>query len=839
MASIEMKATMLILLFCCLPCVRAYTSQANPGSPLEVVYAWGKTTYLPSSPEATPQALDAGERYTVGGVGSALATYQTEEGRLYVAGTSTVGELGTGEVSAQHSTPVELTALYGRSVRARSIGLSHTVVSFGAPDCITSFELNATTLVKSERGVVCDGDAVDPTVPPLQYRASRPSVTSTSELAFSNVTFNGDAAVRQSEVDGRAVLSLTPPEGKKKGSIFLTQPIPLSEAFKIDVAFRLGNASSLGGGDEGGDGFVVVLHTAEDGPFALGSEGHDLGIAKSLRLRGDGGLNNSIGIEVDTVRDVGINVRSCEGPYVAAEFADVDECLLGRVPLPVDSILRDGNDHRLVIVYSRGAMDVYLDDVKNPALTIRIVIDSLIPLFEGGKGYFGMSAATGESFESHEVISVKFEQLGRQGTLVGWGSNLYGQLATDVSVSSLSSPSTILAFSLPAEHWQAGMRWTEDFVVDVAAGDRHTLVCTDKGWVYVWGENKYGQLGLPTRGIVDTPRLVTELAGVVKVAAGAFFSMALTNASKIYAWGDNTEGQVGTGTEGGFIYTPSELVIPVALSPSRIFAGGYHAGFVDDGGNLYLWGSNSRGQLGLTGVAQRIPQPRLVPLPGPVDMVSLGRMHSVVLIGGQVYASGSNYFGQLGTGDRASRREFTLLSHFFNRTVANVMAGEHATLAFSYCDGKGFHSNGTCVCQHGIKGGDCSTYCPTALNPSDPTAVEATVCGSHGRTRETNVFTGEIIFGEDCEDDGNCVCEAGFVGTSCEVACVSTLSRRFNPEKQCACLPLYSGLFCDVKQEEQVDWSAISAAPRLHSTLFLPRLFISLLFSFPFLLFHV
>lgn len=50
---------------------------------------------------------------------------------------------------------------------------------------------------------------------------------------------------------------------------------------------------------------------------------------------------------------------------------------------------------------------------------------------------------------------------------------------------------------------------------------------------------------------------------------------------------------------------------------------------------------------------------------------------------GQVYAAGSNYFGQLGTVDRRARQKFSWLSHFVNRTVSAVFAGHHASIALS------------------------------------------------------------------------------------------------------------------------------------------------------------
>lgn len=77
----------------------------------------------------------------------------------------------------------------------------------------------------------------------------------------------------------------------------------------------------------------------------------------------------------------------------------------------------------MVVVYSRGAMDIYFDDMTKKVLTVRIVISDLIPLLDGGRAFVGVAAATGEAFEAHELISFKFEQLGIKGTLIGCKSS--------------------------------------------------------------------------------------------------------------------------------------------------------------------------------------------------------------------------------------------------------------------------------------------------------------------------------------------------------------------------------------------------------------------------------
>ena len=85
----------------------------------------------------------------------------------------------------------------------------------------------------------------------------------------------------------------------------------------------------------------------------------------------------------------------------------------------------------------------------------------------------------------------------------------------------------------------------------------------------------------------------------IAVAAGAAHSLAVTKENELYAWGDNSSGQLGIGP------------IPRALSPSRVrfpflhaivrlvACGDHHSLAICGAGNLFSWGSNQNGQLGL------------------------------------------------------------------------------------------------------------------------------------------------------------------------------------------------------------------------------------------------
>ncbi|XP_053697522.1 probable E3 ubiquitin-protein ligase HERC3 [Sabethes cyaneus] len=85
-------------------------------------------------------------------------------------------------------------------------------------------------------------------------------------------------------------------------------------------------------------------------------------------------------------------------------------------------------------------------------------------------------------------------------------------------------------------------------IAQVVVGFAHCLVLTSNGEVYSWGSGARGQLG---NGIITPrqklPQLVEALAGVkiVHIAAGAWHSAAVSSFGDLYTWGCNDRGQLG------------------------------------------------------------------------------------------------------------------------------------------------------------------------------------------------------------------------------------------------------------------------------------------------------
>lgn len=84
------------------------------------------------------------------------------------------------------------------------------------------------------------------------------------------------------------------------------------------------------------------------------------------------------------------------------------------------------------------------------------------------------------------------------------------------------------------------------------------------GELFAWGENLHGQLGVG-RGIASTPtpQMVEHLYGVplAQVSAGGAHSVALSMSGNVYSWGGNDFGQLGLGhTDGTDARFPPRVV---------------------------------------------------------------------------------------------------------------------------------------------------------------------------------------------------------------------------------------------------------------------------------------
>ncbi|XP_033122621.1 RCC1 and BTB domain-containing protein 1-like isoform X2 [Anneissia japonica] len=176
------------------------------------------------------------------------------------------------------------------------------------------------------------------------------------------------------------------------------------------------------------------------------------------------------------------------------------------------------------------------------------------------------------------------------GQIYSWGHNGYCQLGNGCTNSGLSPKLISNTGNLGSCK-----------VTQIACGSHHTLALTEMGEMYAWGYNNCGQVGTGATANINTPRKVASvLAGkkVVSIACGQTFSLALTQHGEIYGWGYNGNGQLGLGNN---VNQPSPCRVSSIQNTvvSQIVCGYAHALALSDTGVLFAWGANSYGQLGI------------------------------------------------------------------------------------------------------------------------------------------------------------------------------------------------------------------------------------------------
>jgi len=136
-----------------------------------------------------------------------------------------------------------------------------------------------------------------------------------------------------------------------------------------------------------------------------------------------------------------------------------------------------------------------------------------------------------------------------------------------------------------------------DRVVGVALGYACTLVVTDAGAVFSFGDGQSGALGHGSLEAEVLPRRIEALAQngcrFVAVAAGGCHTLALTEEGDLYGWGDWISNGHGRGEP-----VPHLVAAFVGQRVKHAYAGALFSCAVTEKGELYTWGDGNYGHLG-------------------------------------------------------------------------------------------------------------------------------------------------------------------------------------------------------------------------------------------------
>ena len=186
-----------------------------------------------------------------------------------------------------------------------------------------------------------------------------------------------------------------------------------------------------------------------------------------------------------------------------------------------------------------------------------------------------------------------------------------------------------------------------------SAGNSNSAALGSDGSIYSWG----GESGRDTSGIsANQPGIITPPAGIHKftqVSAGNDYSLAVGSDGNIYSWGDNTTDQLGRDTSKAPANRPGIVIPPTTgIRFTQVSAGAWHALALDENGNIYSWGSNTKGALGRDTSTTPENRPGIVTSPTTgirFTQVSAGTFFSLAIDSdGNLYSWGSNGDGRLG-----------------------------------------------------------------------------------------------------------------------------------------------------------------------------------------------
>jgi alpha-tubulin suppressor-like RCC1 family protein len=279
------------------------------------------------------------------------------------------------------------------------------------------------------------------------------------------------------------------------------------------------------------------------------------------------------------------------------------------------------------------------------------------------------------------------------GQLFSTGSNNRGTLGTG-SFNSSTTPASVSTSGV-----LAGKQVTVLSEGNVAGS---AFCVTSDGVLASWGTNTHAQLGLGTTSPWVEPAVGSSVsgnqwlqAGSDRVAMGKNHMLALSDdlPSSILSAGHNNWGQLGralTAIESG-TYPLANLFNVTSIAD--LAAGEEHGAYVTSSGQLYVWGNNSSGQLGLGTSTTLYTSPVVVSTSSGVlngksiSKVSCGSQHTLILsTDGQLFAAGNNSFGQLGNGTTTSSTSpvaVNMSGALAGKTVVTVVAGRLTSAAIT------------------------------------------------------------------------------------------------------------------------------------------------------------
>ena len=197
-----------------------------------------------------------------------------------------------------------------------------------------------------------------------------------------------------------------------------------------------------------------------------------------------------------------------------------------------------------------------------------------------------------------------------------------------------------------------------------------TLTLKSNGEIWSYGYNGYGQLGTGDTSNKILPTY-TGTTNIVQIGLGTTHAIAVDTDGHVWTWGYNNYGQLGNGTTSGTTLQKQQVKSPdgkgVLENIVSVAAGDSYSVALDKNGNVYTWGYNGYGNLGLGNTDYRTLPVKVDNLQGIIKIAAGNVSTFAIDNNNHLWAAGYNGYGNLGDGTTGDKTQFTKL-----QTIENV-----------------------------------------------------------------------------------------------------------------------------------------------------------------------
>lgn len=220
----------------------------------------------------------------------------------------------------------------------------------------------------------------------------------------------------------------------------------------------------------------------------------------------------------------------------------------------------------------------------------------------------------------------------------------------------------------------------------LAVGHNFMIAILKDNRVCSCGNNYYGQLGLGDDNDHDHDYYIPMTINffqdkyVEKIVCGQFHVFAIDIDNFVYAWGSNEFGELGLGDYDNrkypqcvnFFKNQKTYIHGIKCRTNTSYA-------IDIDGNVYIWGHGYQNM--------NTPYKVLFSDDVVIKKIYCGSQHMHAIdTNNNIYALGRNCEGQLGLGNHDSQDIPQLVEYFQDKCITKIICTDYATLAFSYND---------------------------------------------------------------------------------------------------------------------------------------------------------